>query len=157
MAISLLLPVVSTSQPNLFDIVMRMVPRMRACRFSSARPGLGARERGAEQVEERRVGRLDRHGDRADAEVGREQLGVGDAAVAREARRHEHTDHVLGPERVDRDRRDQRGVDAAREPDEHVGEAVLAHVVAGAEHQRLVDLLHRRQQRLDARLRRGGR
>ena len=39
MAISLLLPVVSTSQPNLFDIVMRMVPRTRACRFSSARPG----------------------------------------------------------------------------------------------------------------------
>ena len=39
MAISLLLPVVSTNAPNLFEIVMRMVPRMRAWRFSSANPG----------------------------------------------------------------------------------------------------------------------
>ena len=39
MAISLLLPVVSTIQSNLFDIVMRIVPRTRACRFSSASPG----------------------------------------------------------------------------------------------------------------------
>ncbi len=30
---------VSTSAPNLFDIVIRIVPRIRACRFSSARPG----------------------------------------------------------------------------------------------------------------------
>ena len=75
----------------------------------------------------------------------RERVGVGDAALAREARRHEHADHVLGPERVDRDRRDQRRVDAAGEPDEHVGEAVLAHVVAGAEHERLVHLVHRRR------------
>ncbi len=39
MAISLLLPVVSTSEPNLFDIAIRIVPRIRACRFSSASPG----------------------------------------------------------------------------------------------------------------------
>ena len=36
MAISLLLPVVSTSQPNLFEIAIRMLPRMRAWTFSSA-------------------------------------------------------------------------------------------------------------------------
>ena len=39
MAVSLLLPVVSTSAPSLFDSVMRIVPRIRACRFSSASPG----------------------------------------------------------------------------------------------------------------------
>ncbi len=35
---------------------------------------------------------------------------------------------------------DDRGVDPAGEPDDDVGEAVLAHVVAGAQHQRLVQL-----------------
>ena len=38
-AISLLLPVVSTSQPNLLDSAISVVPRTRACRFSSARSG----------------------------------------------------------------------------------------------------------------------
>ena len=47
MAISLLLPVVTTIEPNLLDIAMSSVPRMRDCRFSSvvssARPSkLGA-------------------------------------------------------------------------------------------------------------------
>ena len=115
-------------------------------------PGLGARERRARACRANAacaasIGTVTV----ADAEVGREQLGVGDAAVAREARRHEHADDVLGPERVDRDRRDERRVDAAGEADQHVAEAVLAHVVARAEHQRLVDLVHRREQRLDAR------
>ncbi len=39
MAVSLLLPVVRTIHPNLLDMVMRIVPRMRAWRFSSASPG----------------------------------------------------------------------------------------------------------------------
>ena len=39
MASSLLFPVVSTSHPNLLDIAMRMLPLMRACRFSSATLG----------------------------------------------------------------------------------------------------------------------
>ena len=30
---------VSTIQPNLFEIVINTLPRMRACTFSSARPG----------------------------------------------------------------------------------------------------------------------
>jgi hypothetical protein len=34
-AISLLLPVVSTMEPNLLDSAISSVPRMRACRFSS--------------------------------------------------------------------------------------------------------------------------
>ena len=36
-------------------------------------------------------------------------------------------------------------------PISDVGEAVLAHVVARAEHERLVDLVHRREHRFDAR------
>jgi hypothetical protein len=36
-AASDLLPVVSTSQPNLLDRAMRVTPRMRLCRFSSVR------------------------------------------------------------------------------------------------------------------------
>ena len=76
---------------------------------------------------------------------------VGDAALARVARRHEHAGDLLGPERVDRDRRDERRVDPAGEPEEHVREAVLHHVVAGAEHQRRVHLVHRLEQWLDPR------
>ena len=69
------------------------------------------------------------------------------------ARRHEHAGDVVGAERVGRDRGDERRVDAAREPDEHVAEAVLAHVVARAEHERLVDLVHRLERGLDPRRR----
>ncbi|CAB4852915.1 unannotated protein [freshwater metagenome] len=38
-AISLLLPVVSTIQPNLLESAISVVPRMRLCRFSSVRSG----------------------------------------------------------------------------------------------------------------------
>ena len=94
---------------------------------------------------------LDRHGERFDPEALRERRRVGNAVLARIARRHEHAEHVLGPERVDRDRGDERRIDPARKADQHVVESVLAHVVAGAQHERLVDLAHRRQRRLDAR------
>ncbi len=95
------------------------------------------------------MGLLDRHRHRADPEVRGQRVRVGEASLAREAGGHEHADHVLGPEGVGRDRGDERRVDAARQPDEHVGEAVLADVVARAEHERLVDLAHRFEQRLD--------
>ena len=39
MAISLLLPVVNTIQPNLLEIVIRTLPRILACTFSSATLG----------------------------------------------------------------------------------------------------------------------
>ena len=63
----------------------------------------------------------------------------------------QHARDVLGAERVDRDRGDEGGVDAARQADQHVGEPVLAHVVARAEHERLVDLAHRCERRFDPR------
>ncbi len=50
---------------------------------------------------------------------------------------------VFGAERVGGDDGDERRVDPARETDHDVGEPVLAAVVAGAEHERLVQLLVR--------------
>ena len=92
-----------------------------------------------------------------------QQLGIGDGVRARVARRHEHPVHPLGAERVDSDGGHQRRVDPTREADHHLAEAVLGHVVAGAEHQGLVDLALgtqqrrgvRHQRRLDRRVRRG--
>ena len=49
--------------------------------------------------------------------------------------------HALRPERVDRERRDERRVDPAREPEHDVAEAVLADVVAQREHEREPHLL----------------
>ncbi len=52
----------------------------------------------------------------------------------------ETPDHSLAPERVHRDRRRQRRVDAAREPDHHAPEAVLPNVVAGPGHESRIHL-----------------
>ena len=49
--------------------------------------------------------------------------------------------HVLGAERVDSHTCHQGRVDATRQADDHVGESVLAYVVARAQHERLVQLL----------------
>ena len=46
-AISLLLPVVSTIQPNLFDSAINVVPRTRLCKFSSVRSGSRSTNDGA--------------------------------------------------------------------------------------------------------------
>ena len=51
--------------------------------------------------------------------------------------------HVLGAERVGGDDGDERRVDPAGETDHDIGEPVLAAVVAGAEHERFVQLLVR--------------
>ena len=45
MAISLLLPVVKTIQPNLLEMVIKMFPRILAWTFSSATLGLAPRNR----------------------------------------------------------------------------------------------------------------
>ena len=59
--------------------------------------------------------------------------------------------HAVGADGVGRDHRHQRRVDAAREPEHDVGEAVLLDVVARAEHQRLVDLALERQRLRESR------
>ncbi len=140
-AISLLLPVVSTIQPNLFEIVISTLPRIRACTFSSASPSAVPSNIGASISSKAAcAGSIGTVCVRISSRSG-QGLGIGDAVVARIPRGHEHARHVLGAERVHRDRRDERRVDAAREADQHVGEPVLRHVVAGAEHERLVDLV----------------
>ena len=53
--------------------------------------------------------------------------------------------HVLGAQGVGGDERHQGRVDATRQADGDIGEPVLADVVTGAEHERLVDLAHQRQ------------
>ena len=83
---------------------------------------------------------LDGHRQGTDPEVLGQLGGISQAPLAREARRHEHAGHVLGAEGSDGDGGHQRGVDAAGEADDHVGEPVLGHVVAGAEHERLPHL-----------------
>ena len=87
------------------------------------------------------MGRLDGDGAEVDAQVLGQRLRVGAGVVAGEARRHGHAVHVVGPDGVDRHHGHQRGVDAARQADHHVGEPVLHQVVAGAEHDGPVHLL----------------
>ena len=99
-----------------------------------------AGERRGQEVEEGGEGVLDGDGAVVDAERRRQQLGVGARALARVARRHRHAVDVLGAEGVGGDAGHERRVDATGEADHDVGEAVLAHVVAGADHQRLVHL-----------------
>ena len=114
---------------------------MRACRFSSvrsgSRPANDGRERGGE--------RLDHRLDRDLAEVDAERLGepsrVAARALRRVARRHRDAVHALGAERLDAERRGQRRVDAARDADHDVAEAVLRHVVVQPELEREAHLL----------------
>jgi hypothetical protein len=85
-------------------------------------PGIAPLERRAEHVEIRLERRLDRDRAEVDAEVLGEQLGIGLRVVARVPGRHRHPVDVLGSERVDGEAGDDRGVDAARQPDHHVAE-----------------------------------
>ena len=48
--------------------------------------------------------------------------------------RQHHAANLIGAERIDRDRRTQRGIDAAGNAEQHAGKAVLADVVAQAQH-----------------------
>ena len=56
---------------------------------------------------------------------------------------------MLGTERFGGDGGDECGVDATREADDHIGEPVLAHEVAGAEHERAPHLGLVRERRGD--------
>ena len=60
--------------------------------------------------------------------------------VARVSRRHRHPVDVVGAERVGGDAGDDRRVDPAGQPDHDVGEPVLRAVVAGPEHEGVVQL-----------------
>ncbi len=103
----------------------------------SSRPPPNASERALLVLGHRR---LDRDLDQLGAEVGGDIPRVRLCFNARMRRGHHHAADVLGAERVDGEQGDEGGVDAAREGDADVAEAVLAHVVAQAEGERRVDL-----------------
>ena len=69
--------------------------------------------------------------------------GIVQAVARGVARRHHHRVHPLRPQRVDRDRGRERGIDAAREAQHDAGEAVLVDIVAQAQDHGAVDRLER--------------
>ena len=140
MAISLLLPVVSTIQPRALEAAISSTPRRRDWRFSSVRPAGGPPSTGSSMVGDGPVGRLDGHHVEVDPERLGQGVGVGPRSLARVARRHRQPVDVLGAQGVDGHGGHQRRVDPPREADHGVGEPVLGQVVPGPEHQRLVDL-----------------
>ena len=81
--------------------------------------------------------------------MSRLRRGVVEAHLRRVARRHHHRVHAIGAERIDGDRQRQRRIDAAGQPEHDAGEAMLADVVAHAEHERAVDARFFGQRRLD--------
>ena len=120
MASSDLLPHASTRWPCWFDSPIQMTARMRACRFSSARPSsFSALLVGVEDRRDR---------DRVEVQAGAlgELGGVGARVLARPLARVGDAEDVLGAERVDGDGGDERGVDAAGQAQQDAGEAVLA-------------------------------
>ena len=113
---------------------------MRAWRFSSAMPGSVPSKGSARAslVGGHRLG--DRDLDQLGAEVLGDRAGVALGLVAGVGGGHDDALQALGADGVGGDLGDQRGVDAAREADDDVGEAVLADVVAHAEGEGGVDL-----------------
>jgi hypothetical protein len=115
--------------PVLLDSAISSMPRMRACRFSSVvsagRPancGRAGRRKPASPAR----WRSRRSARRAAHHLAR----VVQAHLRRVGRRHHHRAHLVGAERIDRDRQRQRRIDAARQADDRAREAVLAEVIA---------------------------
>ena len=77
----------------------------------------------------------------AHAQARRHVARIDPGDVGRVGRRHHHRTHPISAQGVDRDRQHQRGVDAARQADDHARKAVLADVVAHAGDQRAPGLL----------------
>ena len=121
-----------------------MIPRMRACKVLAREPArrVSGAEHGLEHLQEHPVGSLDGNRGRADSHVRDQRRRVLDRACRRETGRHQHAVHALRSDGVGCDGCHERGVDAARQAHEHFGEPVLANVVGGTEHERLVDLSH---------------
>ena len=141
MAISLLLPVVSTRWPSALDSAMRITPRTRAWRFSAASPLRSSSAWNASTIG------CDRHRPGVQALPLDQVLGVGDRVPGGVPAGHEHHVHQVGAERVGRDGGGQRGVDPAGQGEDDRAEAVLAHVVPHPGDQRRVDLRQRIQPR----------
>ena len=124
---------------------------MRAWRFSSVRSGSRPANGSAQRVVEGRPSSA-RSAARASRCRGCAASASRVAARARRGvrRRHRHAVTLLGAERVDGDERDERRVDAAATARARRGaKPFLSHVVARAEHERLVDLVDGVEQRRD--------
>src|ERR1700730_10315274 len=77
----------------------------------------------------------------ANAEIVGEIARVGYAVLGRIRTGHTHADHVFLANRVDGDRRRERGVDAAAQSDDDALESAFVDVVAGSHDEGLVDSL----------------
>ena len=108
---------------------------MRAWRFSAARPVVPG---SAPSKASRRSSIASSR--KRDAEALGDETRVAARALAVVARGHRDRLDLVGAERVGSERGHERGVDAAREPEQHALEAVLAHVVGEPEAQRAPQL-----------------
>ena len=112
---------------------------MRAWMFSAASPS--PLQRPCERLVVGASRGVDRQLDQLRAQVRGDRAGVGLRPLARVSGGHHHAGEPFGAERIGRDERHQRRVDAARQAHDGALEAVLAGVVAHAEHERLIDLV----------------
>ena len=75
----------------------------------------------------------------ADAQILGQIARIGDAVLGGIRAGHADAGDVFLADRIHRDGRGERRIDAAAEPDEHALEAALANVIARAQDQRLID------------------
>ncbi len=137
MATSLLLLVVSTTWPNLFDSAISSVPRQRACRFSSVVSiGVPAKQRGQSGFKRLHLGGNFNH-IVAHAQAIGHGLGIFPADVGRVGRGHHHRAHALRAQGIDGNGQHQGRINAARQAQQHAGKAVFFHVIAHRLHQGL--------------------
>ena len=112
---------------------MTISPRTRAWMFSSATPRSVPAKASGERCAAR-PRRRSRSGSRGSARRATRRRRARPARLRQtRARRHGDADDVLRPQRLDGERRGQRRVDPARDPEDDVREAVLLRVVAQAE------------------------
>ena len=126
---------------------MRRTPRTRACRFSAASPARPPSISSASASWNARDRRLDRDlAERAAQGLG-DGAGVAARSLGAVPRRHRDAVHALGAERLGAESRRDRRVDATRDGDDDLREAVLLDVVAQAERERAAHLLELRGER----------
>ncbi len=97
------------------------------------RSAIGERRRKRLAIGVKHIG--DRNGDHAYAEVMRQRLCIPLAALARKRPRHGHTLHVFCAQSVHGNRRHNRGINAAAQPDQHFLESAFGNIIARADHQ----------------------
>ena len=95
-------------------------------------------------IAQHRVERADRRFD-GDAVITHAQQpragdGIVQALLAGEARGHHHAPYPVRPQRIDRDGGGQRAIDPARQAQHDAGKTVAVHIVAQAQHHRIIDV-----------------